>query len=189
MSRPIRAIAFAGALMLALAACGGNSAENPTPTLPTLTEEATTEDTATTTTEAVDPEEAFQEYEACMQEHGIEMPDAQGGDGVVAFEDDGSFDIAAFEEASVACDPILEAAFGEFEMTPEQEAEFRDQELALAQCMRDNGIDWPDPGSDGSTVIDIGADVDPEDVNAALEACAPDIFGESGGIVLEDATP
>lgn len=189
MPRLIRAIAFAGALVLVLAACGGDGANGTTPTLPTLSEEPTSEETAeTTTTEAVDPEQAFQEYTACMQEQGIEMPDPQDG-GVIAIGSHDGFDFESFEAAAAECDPILEAAFGEFEMTPEQEAEMRDQELAMAQCMRDNGIDWPDPGSDGSTMIELGDDIDPEEIDAALEACAPDIFGEGGGIVLEETTP
>jgi hypothetical protein len=191
MSRLIRAITVAGALMLVLAACGGDGADNTTPTLPTLNDQAAkAEPDATTTTEAVDPEEAFQEYTRCMREHGIEMPDptSGGGGGVISF-DGGSGDMEAFEEAGAACDPILEAAFGEFELSPEQEAEMMDQQLAFAQCMRDDGIDWPDPTSDNSQMIELGDDMDPETLNAAMETCAPEMFDGSGGVILGDETP
>jgi hypothetical protein len=191
MSRLIRAIAFAGALMLVLAACGGDTADTTTPTLPTLTEEAADDVAATTTTtEAVDPEEAFQEYTQCMREHGIDMPDPTSGDGggVISVGGEG-MDIEAFEEAGAACDPILEAAFGEFELSPEQEAEMMDQQLAFAQCMRDNGIDWPDPTSDNSQMIELDDNIDPETVNAAMETCAPEMFDGSGGIILGGETP
>jgi ABC-type glycerol-3-phosphate transport system substrate-binding protein len=188
MSRLIQALTFAGALTLALAACGGDSAATTTPTLPTLTEEAAGEDSTTTTTVAVDPEEAFQDYTACMQEHGIEMPEPGDGEGVMAIGGDG-LDIEAFEEAGAECDPILEAAFGEFELSPEQEAEMMDQQLAFAQCMRDNGVDWPDPSSDGSTMIELGDDTDPEQVNAAMQICSPEMLDGSGGVIIGEATP
>lgn len=189
MSRLIRAIAFAGALTLVLAACGGTGADTTTPTLPTLTEESTADAAATTTTtEAVDPEEAFQAYEACMRDHGIELPDMSEGGGVEIVEGD-TLDLEAFEAAGAECDSILEAAFGEFELSPEQEAEMMDQQLAFAQCMRDNGIDWPDPSSDNSTMIELGDDMDPETVNAAMEVCAPEMFDGSGGGVIVGGTP
>lgn len=191
MPRLIRAIAVAGALMLVLAACGGDGADNTTPTLPMLNDQATeAEPDATTTTEAIDPEEAFQEYTECMREHGIEMPDPTSGDGggVISIESE-SGDMEAFEEAGAACDPILEAAFGEFELSPEQEAEMMDQQLAFAQCMRDNGVDWPDPTSHNSHMIELGDDMDPETLNTAMETCAPEMFDGSGGVILGGETP
>lgn len=190
MSRSKRVLLLLGALLLLLAACGGNSGDTTTPTLPTLTEETTAAAEATTTTEAVDPEDAFQEYTACMREHGIEMPDPTSGDGggVISIGGEAG-DMEAFEEAGTACDPILEAAFGEFELSPEQEAEMMDQQLAFAQCMRDNGIDWPDPTSDNSQMIELGDDMDPETLNAAMETCAPEMFDGSGGVILGGETP
>lgn len=182
-----RLLILAGALLLALAACGGDTADTTAPTLPTLTEETAAEaaDT-TTTTEAVDPEEAFQEYSQCMREQGIEMPDIGSGGGAIEI-DEGGFE--AMEEASAICDPILEDAFGEFELSPEQEAEMMDQELALAQCMRDAGIDWPDPSGDGNAMIELGADIDPEALNEAMDTCMKDAFGDLGGLVIGGDTP
>ena len=182
-----RLAAATTALLLVLGACGGESADTTTPTLPTLTDDTTAAaDTTTTTTEAVDPEEAFQEYSECMREQGVEMPDFGDG-GVVIDGVEGDFE--AMDEAAAACDPILEAAFGEFELSPEQEAEMMDQELALAQCMRDAGIDWPDPSGDGSVMIELGDDVDPETLNAAMGTCMKEAFGDLGGIVIGGDTP
>ncbi|MFW2382756.1 MAG: hypothetical protein ACN4GZ_13425 [Acidimicrobiales bacterium] len=190
MPRSKHLLQLLGALTLLLAACGGSGGDTTTPALPTLTDEPTATVEVTTTTEAVDPEEAFQDYTACMQEHGIEMPDpSSAGGGLVAIEGDVGLDIEAFEDAAEKCDPILEAAFGEFEMSPEQEAEMMDQELALAQCMRDNGIDWPDPSGGGNLTIELGDDVDPETLNAAMETCMKDAFGDLGGVIGGGATP
>ena len=185
-TRTVRQLIALAATVLALAACDGVAASNTTPTLPTLDEATTDEASATTsTTEAVDPEEAFQEYAACMQEHGIEMPDPQTDGDAVGIVVEGDFDSEAFEEATAECDPILEAVFGEFEMTPEMEAEMRDQELAFARCMRDNGVEeWPDPGAEGGNMIELGDNADPEKVEAAIETCSQEIFGDLGGVIL-----
>ena len=185
-TRPVRHFIAWATMVLVLAACDGVAANNTTPTLPTLNEATTDEASATTsTTEAVDPEVAFQEYAACMQEHGIEMPDPQTDGDSVGIVVEGDFDPEAFEEATVECDPILEDAFGEFEMTPEMEAEMRDQELAFARCMRDNGVEeWPDPGTDSGNMIELGDDADPEKVDAAIEACSQEIFGDLGGVIV-----
>ncbi len=188
-----RLLILTGALLLVLTACGGDTAANTAPTLPTLEDTATEpQPEPTPTTEAVDPEEALQEFTQCMREHGIDMPDpSSGSGGVIEIEGDadGFMLDDVFEEASAACDPILEAAFGEFELSPEQEAEMMDQELALARCMRAEGIDWPDPSGDGNVMIELGADIDPEAVNAALDKCTQEVFGDLGGIVIEGETP
>ena len=187
IKRSIRLLALLGAILLSLAACGGDSGTTA-PTLASLSDaSAAGPADTTTTTVAVDPEVAFQEYAACMREHGVEMPDPSidGDGGVISIGGEG-FDIEAMDEAAAACDPILEGAFGEFELSPEEEAEIRDQELALAQCMRDNGVDWPDPTGDfgsGGAVIELG-DEDPETVNAALDVCSKEVFGSSGGLIV-----
>jgi hypothetical protein len=188
--RPIAAIA---ALVLILAACGGSgddTANGTAPTLPTLNETTAADaepDAATTTTEAVDPEEAMLEYAVCMREHGVDMPDpGSSGDGsFVIGGSGGEGDFEAFEEAAAECDPILESAFGDFELTPEQETEFMDQQLAFAQCMRDQGVDWPDPdpsGEDAVISIELGDNGDPEAMNAAMEKCGDGLFGEGSGL-------
>ena len=174
----IAALAVVTAVMLA--ACGGGGATSPT--MPSLTDTSVPGEQTTTTVE-VDPEEAMLEYTACMREHGVDMPDPSSseGGGFIIESDETSFETV--EEAEKECSPILGAAFGDFELTPEEEAEMRDRELAFAQCMRDEGIDWPDPGPDGVSVIEFGTDddVDPDTMNAAMETCSEDMFGESIG--------
>ncbi len=181
-SRSIRTAALLGALLLVLAACGGPDSAETTPTLPSLNH-TTGDDTqaSTTTTEAIDPEEALQQFTECMRENGFDMPDPVGGAIVNEFA---AGDLEVFEAASAECDPILEAAFGEFELSPEQEAELRDQELAFARCMRDNGLDWPDPDPDNNTPIVIDADIDPEVLDAAITTCSTEAFGEDGGSII-----
>lgn len=188
--RPTRFLTLSAAMLLILAACGGGDTSTA-PTLPTVNA-ADVSDSTTTTTEAVDPEEAFQRYSECMREHGVEMPDPNSGENGAVFSIGGDgVDLEAMEGAAAACDPILEDAFGEFEMTPEQQAEILDQELAFAQCMRDNGIDWPDPSGDlsGAVSIELPGDLDPEALNAAMDVCSKDAFGGDGGLFIGTDTP
>ena len=110
---------------------------------------------------AARPRRGMLAYTECMREHGIDMPDPQpagaGGEGgAIALEVDPSSE--EFEAAQAACEPIMEDAFGEMEIDPEREAEMREQMLAFAECMREHGIDMPDPvfGEGGRVEISAG---------------------------------
>jgi hypothetical protein len=123
----------------------------------------------------VDPEEAMLDFARCMREHGIDMPDPQfaeaGSGGGVAFrigrpggEDDGEqgtlidLDSEAFQEAQQACNEHLQGVARDID--PEQRAELQEQLLNFARCMRDHGIDMPDPqfaeGPGGGSTVRIG---------------------------------
>lgn len=186
MIRPlISRLALLAGLMLLLAACGSATAETTPPTLPSIESEAAPGSEATTsTTEPVDPDDAFLEYTACMRDMGVDMPDpTSDGDTVMIVGEDS--DPEAFEAAMAECDPILEAAFGEFEMTPEQDAERLDMELAFARCMRENGVeDWQDPNPDGSTIIDIGPGDDTETLEDAMATCSAEVYGDEGSFSI-----
>jgi len=172
-----------------IAACGGGG-DGDTPEVASLdsaTTAGTDPDTTATTTEPLDPDEAMLAYTECMREHGIDMPDPQpagpGGErGAIALQVDPSSE--DFEAAQAACEPIMEDAFGEMEIDPEREAEMREQMLEFTECMREHGIDMPDPvfGEGGRVEISAGEDgqampgdgPDSEEFQAAQEACGGD---------------
>jgi hypothetical protein len=82
-----------------------------------------------------------------------------------------------FQAANEACSELLDGALPP--MDPEQQAEAQAQALAFAQCMRDHGIDMPDPefGEDGRVEIRANAPDDPrhdDDFEAAQEECNED---------------
>lgn len=55
--------------------------------------------------------------------------------------------------------------------TPSTVQSFEDWQLAFASCMRDEGVDMPDPSKDGSgAAISLG-DADPEAFTAASKTC------------------
>jgi hypothetical protein len=48
----------------------------------------------------------------------------------------------------------------------------RQAQVKFAECMRENGIDLPDPGTAGAGPVKIGGDATPEELRAAEKACA-----------------
>jgi hypothetical protein len=62
--------------------------------------------------------------------------------------------------------------------------------LAFAECMREHGIDFPDPQFDGGAVMVGGPGIDPEDpeFQAAQEACGELLPGRPGSAADGPAT-
>lgn len=141
----------------------------------------------------VDPEQAGLDFARCMREHGVDMPDPQAGGGGMVMIGPGPGEVqagravgppAGFEEAHEACKHILEDLIGDGP-GPMDPAE-QDRALRFAQCMRDNGIDLPDPDfSGGGISITIGRQggigPDDETFKKAQEACGG-LFGPRGGM-------
>jgi hypothetical protein len=134
-------------------------------------------------------EDAMLEFTECMRDHGVDMPDPQtGGDGqgpvVMRREAGSAADEEAFQEAQDACDSIMEDAFGDRpRIDPEEQAEMQDNALAYAKCMREHGIDFPDPEfSEGGMGMRLGDGIDPEDPDfiEAEEECEPLLGFEEG---------
>jgi hypothetical protein len=116
-------------------------------------------------------ERARQEFAECMRENGIDFPDP--GDGPVKIDGrDG--DLRAAEEACAHLRENIEPP----EISDEQREEFKEAALEHARCMREQGIDFPDPtfGDDGGAQVRIrpGSGIDPDDPDfrEAQEACA-----------------
>jgi hypothetical protein len=140
-----------------------------------------------------DPEvqDAQVRYSRCMREHGIDMPDP-GADEQMRIEID---DPDAWEEAEEECRPILEEIVGTFEPPSEEEqARMREQALEFAKCMREQGIDMPDPqfSEDGGMTINAGTDEgepgalgpDDDEFQAAAEECSA---GDGGMLFSRDS--
>jgi hypothetical protein len=136
-----------------------------------------------------DLEEALLAFAECMRDEGVNVPDPQ-------IDEDGRLTFGAGIGGIDPNDPDVEAAFeacqdrlpdiGQaIEFDPEQEAALRDAQLEFARCMRDNGVDIPDPTGDGFTMgPDSGIDPTDPDVQAAFEECRPileEVFAPPGG--------
>ncbi len=146
-----------------------------------------------------DRDEAILAYAQCMRDNGIDMDDPvasePGGRGFFGGRaGDGELDRFGdeFQLAQQACGAILEAARPEVD--PEAEQERLEEQLALAQCFRDNGYpDYPDPGisSDGRLerggfdLRELGIDRRSEEFQETRMACVEELgieaFGPGGG--------
>lgn len=168
--RTFAALAVVPILAFALAACGSAdapgvaSAGNGSPS-------ATGEDTPSLT-----PEEMSVKFTSCMRENGVDMPDpGEGGDlstgggvDVIGSTVVGSGGMLATDEALAACKQYMPNGGEVTEMAPEDVEAMR----LYATCMRENGVDMPDPDpASGGMAIPLGSSDDAV-LAAANEACA-----------------
>ncbi len=137
---------------------------------------------------ANDLRDAALDYARCMREQGVDMPDPKTDENGVILADGGeprAVNSARFADADEQCRKHLDAVEPPKLSEGEQE-DFKRQALAHAKCMRDHGVDFPDPtfGEDGGAMVDIGPDsgLDPSSptFKRAQEACQ-DLMGRPGG--------
>jgi hypothetical protein len=190
MNRSIRSAAAGVLLLTALAACSASPAS--TDGVATL-ESAAPAGASAEPSASLAPEDAMLAFAECMRDQGIDMPDPEtasgpgGGGGAIAFGAAGG-DQEKFQVAMEECDEFLEQARGvRGEIDPEQ----LDRMLEFAGCMREHGIDMPDPNADGGMIIRRSDDgrvtnsasgIDPSspEFQEAQEACQPILGGDFG---------
>mgnify|MGYP001955535750 FL=1 len=138
---------------------------------------------STTATTVVEEEVTFEEgvlnFAQCMREEGINFPDPTFDiDGNPQFDNLEIENEDEFETAFENCEDILRNALPEqFDLDPEVEAALVDASLEFSQCMREQGIDFPDPkpGEFGFFAFrDADIDFSSEAVQDAFEICQPE---------------
>ncbi len=142
-----------------------------------MTIESTTE--TTIEDEEITFEEGVLDFAKCMREEGINFPDPTFDiDGNPQFDNLEIENEEEFERAFENCEDILRNALPEqFDLDPEVEAALVDASLEFSQCMRDQGIDFPDPkpGEFGFFAFrDADIDFTSEAVQNAFEICQPE---------------
>ena len=131
--------------------------------------------------ESASVEEAGIEFTECLRAHGVEVEDPKPGQKNIEVEGDDP----STKRALAACDDKLPDS-GQ-EPSSGEEEEFREGALALAQCLREEGIDMGDPEflGPGKFHLDIaGIDTESPAFKAAQEACGdklPELSGLSVG--------
>jgi hypothetical protein len=141
-------------------------------------------------------EQAALKHAQCMRDHGVDVPDPKpgAGGGMVMVGPGAGGDPAEQRRAIEACAKHMRDVPPP-RLSEEQKTEMRDAALAHARCMREHGIDFPDPqfGPDGSITVKIGeGGPNPDDpkMRAAEQACsklmpkigdaAPEETGDAG---------
>ncbi|MBL1097785.1 hypothetical protein [Streptomyces coffeae] len=128
------------------------------------------ESTSSTGAKSADSDDQSLKHTRCMREHGVDMPDDPANQGSASTL---SGDKDTIEAALKACQKYAQPSG----MDP-NDPKLKDDQLKLARCMREHGVDMPDPGPDGGVSF---KDTDKEKVDTALKACnKPAKVGKSG---------
>ena len=140
-----------------------------------------------------DPEEAALAWAKCMRQHGVDVPDPQFDEGRLTIRAGGrgrrldDIDSDKFQKAEKECG----APFGRRGGPPisdEEREELQEAMLAFAKCMREHGVDMPDPefsGQGGGVRFRMGGPGNGPDPDSATFRKAEEACGD----ILEDARP
>jgi len=152
-----------------------------------------------TGTEASDRDKELREaglkFAQCMREHGVDMPDPQPGQRGLRISPPEGVSPQKMGAADEACHKYLEAVKPP-ELSEEKKKEFQEAALAHSRCMREHGIDFPDPTFDenGGAQIRIGrgSGINPEspkfkEAQKDCESKLPQLGGE--GPSTDEASP
>ena len=192
MGRRAMSVVMGLVAVLATAACGGGAGSGDGVAT------AGGDPALRSASQKTDPQQAGLDFAECMREHGVDMEDpAPGQPGTFAIKVEGgpgqgvasgtaSFGagdqvFSADAEAFEACKHILDDAIGSGDVRIDPE--MQDRALKFAQCMREHGVDMPDPQfSGGGVKVEIKGNLDPNSptLQAAHEACGQH-FGPPGG--------
>ncbi|WP_424528843.1 hypothetical protein ACOZ38_03950 [Sphaerisporangium viridialbum] len=175
MRRTLVAVAF-----LALAAGCGQPATSGG--VASVQGTKTASPTGASPTASVDREEQGRKFAQCMRDNGVDMPDPQADGGRVAIKIPKGADRATMDKAMEACRSLSPMGEKGGTISPEEQENVR----AFAQCMRDNGVDMPDPDFSKGGGIRIGgpnSKIKPDDptFKKAEEACRDKLGGLGKG--------
>ncbi len=146
---------------------------------------------STVPAEALGEQDTMLAWAECMRANGVEVTDPifdASGAFIGGLEFEGTKDAGPkdaksepFQAASEACSDFL-VAFKPV-ADPALEAEQTEAALRFAACMREQGLDWPDPAPDGTKFAgsDIKTDKKSVEFQAAYEVCDDELAVEDEG--------
>lgn len=157
------AVGLALPLALGLSACGSDDGGSGVASAGGAGAEASA---SASPSQSLSAEDAQLEFARCMRENGVDVPDPGSGDQKAMRLGKGT-DRTKLQGALEKCQQWLQAGG---KMPDLKDPKVRDQFVKLAQCMREHGVDIPDPGPDGQFKLPTG-DIDPGALQKAREAC------------------
>ncbi len=110
------------------------------------------------------PQDAQVKFAQCMRQNGINMPDPQPGQ--PARITDTGVDKSKLQAATQKCQPIMQQGGGPINPN---DPKVQDAMLKFTKCMREHGVNIPDPGPGGQMQIPSGASRDK--LQAAQQQC------------------
>lgn len=175
----IRSVSLMAVVTIGAAACSSDSTTESTDSgVASLSDQSST--TSQGSTDGVgaedseaptDPDLAYALFESCMTDEGFDFSIASGSTDATDIDELGVEEVdpqgqafgspeelnERFAEAEEKCDRHLANVENQQDLSPEEQAEFEDAQIAFADCMREKGIDIPDFDGDGGGVIVIEA--------------------------------
>jgi hypothetical protein len=180
--RTFAALALTGALAVGVSACGSSSSASSSAVAGTSVSTSSSRYTARLA------------YAKCMRINGVDVPDPSpnagpaagagaGGGGFRALRDNPNF-----AKASQACASLRAKAFAFANVSSAQRAQFQQELVKFATCMRKNQIEIPDPSATGGGGFGILRQIpqterDSPAFQTAMKACSTNLprFGRGGG--------
>lgn len=187
--RALSCVVLTAALAVGISACGSSS--STTSTAAAAGASGSTGSTARY--------EARLNLAKCFRAHGLNVPDPTapggtagggggGGGGGGLFRVIRSYPQAQVQSAEQACSQYMKQAFAFANVSPAQQAQFRQAFVKYAECMRSHGINIPDPTTSGTGGFGFRGAFSSVDRNSpafqsANQACASlrPHFGGGGG--------
>jgi hypothetical protein len=143
-------------------------------------------------------EEVVTDFTQCMRDEGFDIPDPElNADGTVNLENlkenfdrDAGFNLQQkrSEKALDTCVPILADATFAGKSDKEDPIETQDKMLAFARCLRDQGLNVPDPDFSGNArtkmkplVQDLAGSASQSRIDAAVNLCSDFVWSGVGG--------
>jgi hypothetical protein len=148
------------AVALGVAACGGGS------TGPQVADVGGGGKTSAAATTSMSPQDALLTYARCMRQHGVNIPDPQPGQGQISLPP--GVPRERSQAALQACQTYLLQGLGKDPGDPAAE----DRAVQQAQCLRQHGLDVPDP-QPGRPLVLHGDPNDPKTKQAMQECRQP----------------
>ncbi|WP_084964693.1 hypothetical protein [Thermoactinospora rubra] len=164
---------FAAAVLVLAAGCG----TAPTSAgVASVSGAGSTPSASPSPTSTLDREERGRKFAQCMRDNDVDMPDPDPNGGFVG-RTTIRLDDPKVQKAFEACKeyaPVKERG----ELSPEDLEKLR----KFAACMRDNGVDMPDPDPNGGFAGQVGKiKRDDPDFAEAVEKCNAELGGKAKG--------
>lgn len=126
-------------------------------------------------------------YAKCMREHGVDMPDPKvsaDGNAMSLVRGADAEGAAPVDGAFKACEKLAPKAPA---MSAEEKQAATDEAIKSAKCLREHGVDMPDPTASGAATKMPDIDPDSPTFKAAIKACG----GPAGRVTMAmpTATP
>ena len=144
-NHPLIMATIAPLLVLALAACGSAGSGDRVASAGSKAPHSTS-----TASASASGDDAGVKYTQCMREHGVNLPDPEPGKPPMVINGEAG---STLNKAYEACKQLLPKQATEDTKISAEDLEKLRQ---YARCMRDNGVDVPDPDPDGGMSAKVG---------------------------------